>query len=168
MAVIQAVFFSAGLSAQQPPPKPSHPFPSKLAWSIALSADPATVPLVAGDRIFVALESGTLSAYRLTAGKEIWTVPRKADQPMSADDGCVVVAGDGMVSGIAASDGKEIWKVSSGKLTAPPLVRGGWVVLAETGKLAAIRASDGAPVWTRDSGAIVQRPEIDGGRLFVA
>jgi outer membrane protein assembly factor BamB len=162
------MLFSAGLSAQQTPAKPSQPFPSKVAWSKALSAEPSTLPLVAGDRIVIALDSGTVMARRLTDGEEIWSVTRKVDMPMSVDDGLIIVAGDGEVAAIEISDGKEIWKIPTGKLTAPPLVRGGWVVLGEAGKLAAFRASDGARIWERDSAEVVERPAIDGGRLFVA
>jgi len=168
MAVIHTALLSSGLSAQPAPAKTAQTFPSKLAWSIELPAEPSTSPLVAGDRIFTALESGALSAWRLADGKEIWTVTRKADQPMSADDGRIIVAGDGAVSALETSDGKEIWKVESGKLTAPPQVRGGWVVVAETGKLAALRASDGQRIWEREFGEVLQRPAIDGGTLFVA
>jgi outer membrane protein assembly factor BamB len=167
MAVMHAMFSCAVLTARQPPPKPSQTFPSKVAWSVELSADPSTVPLVAGDRIVVALESGTLSAHRLTDGVEIWKAGRKAEQPMSVDDGRLIVAGDDSVSAIATADGKEIWKIPSGKLTAPPLVRGGWVILAEAGKLSARRAADGAQIWEQETGAVIQRPAIDGGRLFV-
>src|SRR5262245_10826667 len=167
MAVMHAMFSSTVLTARQPPDKPSQTFPSKLAWSVELSADPSTVPLAAGDRIFVALESGTLAAHRLTDGVEIWSITRKADHPMSVVDGRVIVAGDGAVTAIATADGKEIWNVSIGKLTAPPLVRGGWVILAEEGKLSARRASDGAEIWQQDTGPVSQRPAIDGGRMFV-
>ena len=100
MAVIHTALLSSGLSAQPAPPKTAQTFPSKLAWSVALPAEPTTLPLPAGDRIFTALESGTIYAWRLADGAKIWSVTRKADQPMSADDGRIIVAGDGAVSAL--------------------------------------------------------------------
>ena len=110
------------------------------------------VPLVAGDRVFVADRGGAVRAYSLDEGKQLWH--SKTRSAISAGPGVgdgLVVVGSSNADLIAldAETGEERWRttVSSEVLSVPQIYRG--VVLVQTvdGKLAGLDASSGERLW---------------------
>jgi outer membrane protein assembly factor BamB len=141
--------------------------PSAVRWKVAISAKAAAAPIIAGEQIVVALQSGNVVSYRTKDGAEAWHVQLRADHPVVADGKYLFIAAGEMIHALNADDGTVLWRAASGTLTAPVLVHGGWVIAASASGLAAFREADGTPVWTRESGPQHVRPTIEGDNLYV-
>jgi outer membrane protein assembly factor BamB len=120
-----------------------------------------------GARIFVALESGHIAAYRIKDGGEAWRVELRSDQPVAVERDRIFVTSGEALYALNAETGAALWHAPTGKLTAPVLAHEGWIITASATALAALRSSDGATVWTRASGAQRERPTIEGDILYV-
>ena len=168
LALVAAV---SSLAAQDPvkplPPPTSQDLPPGIRWHKSLSAPPASPALIAGERLFLSTLPGTVTAYRLSDGAELWREVLNPEKPVAFDADRVLVASGEAVHAFNAADGQLAWRTPTGKLTAPLLAAGGWVIAASATKLFAIRGSDGVVVWSRDSGPQQQRPAISGDLLFV-
>ncbi len=136
-------------------------------WSVALSAPPASPPVIVGETIVVALQSGRVEAVQIADGKTKWKQDVPIDRPISADAERVYVPSADAMQALELSTGTPQWHRETGSLTAATLVHGGWVITAAAGNLSALRAGDGAIVWQRNLGTIEFRPAIDGDFLFV-
>ena len=139
-----------------------------LQWFVAISAPPVAPPIAVGDRVYVALSTGALTAHRLANGAQLWSVELPVEQPLAADDAHVFVASGEAVHALRGDDGAVAWRAATGAITAPPLVHAGWVIVAGGNALSAFRAADGTRVWRRDVGAGARRPFIEGDALFAA
>jgi outer membrane protein assembly factor BamB len=141
-------------------------FPSTPVWSHPVSTRPLTSPAAAGDRLFLAVQSG-LAALRLSDGSEIWRADIQADGPMVVAGERLIVPLKQELRGVDAATGQVVWTDSPGVLTAPLYVHEDWLFVATGESLTAYRPADGSKVWTSDTGAIEQRPTVDGTRLYV-
>ena len=153
------------------PPRPAEPpapaFPSTVKWSETLASAPVTPPLVVGDRVVVALQSGVLSSRIVADGREVWTAKLAVDQPVAADADRLFVFSGRSLHALNAADGVQVWTVDPGQPTAPVIARGGWVIVATGEGVLALRAADGATVWTKQPGAVSARPAIEGSTLYL-
>ena len=141
--------------------------PLASRWSAALSAPPLSRPVLAGELVVAALQSGVIVARNAADGTDAWNTELLAAHPMAADDERVYVASRDAVHALQLASGRELWRREFGTLTAPPIVRNGWLVVPAAGTLTALRASDGSVVWSKPLGAMDASPAIDGDVLFV-
>jgi len=159
------------LAAQDPvkplAPPASQELPPGILWRVPLNAPPASSPLIAGDRIFASVLPGSVIAYRLADGTELWRAALNPEKPVVVDADRLLVASGEAVHAFSVADGTLAWRTPTGELTAPLLAKDGWVIASSATKLFAIRGSDGTVVWSRDIGPQRQRPAISGDLLFV-
>lgn len=153
--------------AQAPRTAAAAVLPTELRWTVIVAARPSSPPAIAGNDIFLALQSGAVVAHRLADGSEAWRVELRAEQPLAVDAGRVFVASGEAIHALDAATAVVRWRAPAGTLTAPILAQDGWVVAASHGSLAAFRAADGTPVWEREIGAVTTRPSIEGDALYV-
>jgi outer membrane protein assembly factor BamB len=151
------------MTADATPPQ----FPSLTFWSVEMPAQPASSPVVAGEVVAAALQSGAVSAWKLATGQQAWTVKLAVTGPMTSTGDRFVVQVDDTVHALAAASGKVLWTIEAGSIRAPLVARGGWVFVASGEELTALRLSDGAKVWSQKTGPVDRRPAIDGDRLYV-
>ncbi len=141
--------------------------PTEPRWSVAIAARPVASPIIAGDRVFVALQTGIVAAHRLADGSEEWRTEILAEQPLALDQDRLIVASGEAIQALAADSGKLLWRTPAGTLSAPPLAQDGWVIAATEGALAAYRGQDGSKVWGREAGPARVPPTIEGNNLYV-
>lgn len=141
--------------------------PSAVRWTVPISAGPAAPPVIAGDHIFVVLQSGIVAAHRMADGAEAWHVELRTDQPVAVEGPRVFVAAGEMIHALDAAGGSVLWRAASGAVTAPLVAQNGWLIVASASGLTAFRAEDGTKVWSRDTGAQRLRPTIEGDNLYV-
>lgn len=165
MLTLTAIFATATISGHASGDSTQN-LPYEVKWSVALSAPPAAPPAIAGDQIYVALQSGVVAAHRTSDGTEAWRRDIRTDAPLATDAGRVFIASGEAIYALNA-DGSPAWHAEAGALTAPMLAHDGWVVAAAKDQLSALRATDGSIVWRRPIGVTRERPSIEGGNLFV-
>jgi outer membrane protein assembly factor BamB len=142
--------------------------PTAIEWTTELPDGPVSPPVLSGEHVIVALQSGVVLARRVATGEDVWARQLAVTIPLAAGDGLVIAGVEGRVEALAVDgSGETRWTVPLAQVTAPPLVRGGWVILAVEGRLLALRAADGAEVWSQSIGAVERRPAIDGDALYV-
>ncbi len=151
--------------AQGTIPPPS--LPSAPIWSVDISAPPAAPPVIDGARVYVALQSGDLAAYRIADGSQIWRKPLRTAFPIEiAGDHIFVVSGEA-IHAITVGDGSTAWVAPAGTVTAPLLVQDGWIVAAAGSEVAAFRTADGTRIWRTPSGPQTRRASIEGTHLYL-
>lgn len=149
-------------AAQEGAQKP----PSLVAWSVPLPAAPIYPPVLAGDRVFVALLPGMVAAFAAGDGREVWRADLRPDAPIAVDDQRVFVSAGDAVHALGASDGAVLWRAPTGKVTVRPVAKEGWVVVSSGATLRALRATDGSSVWTQEVRYLQQPPAILGNWLI--
>ena len=89
----------------------------ELAWQTDISSDALpTAPVIAGDRIFIADRTGTVSALDMN-GERLWTAYTAGPiyyAPTVAHDRVYVGSADGRVYAFAAQDGRFLWSYRVG------------------------------------------------------
>jgi outer membrane protein assembly factor BamB len=153
--------------AQAPGPSASL-FPSEITWSVDLGAPPLAPPVVAGGRVFLALQPGVLAARSLIDGHELWVTPVAVEGTLVASSTIVLVPTRGALHAVRAATGHTAWVAPSDPLTAAPLMVGGWLFAATQGQLTAYRVTDGARVWSRSFAPVDQRPTAEATTLYVS
>ncbi len=123
-------------------------------------------PVLAGDRIFVALLPGMVAAFAVDDGREVWRADLRPDAPIAFDSDRVFVSAGEAVHALSASDGAVLWRAPAGKVTVRPVAKEGWVVVTTEGTLRALRAADGSSVWTQELKYLQQPPAILGNWLI--
>jgi outer membrane protein assembly factor BamB len=129
----------------------------KRLWSTSVSGNDPALRLALGlagdgERLFAAGHDGSVHAFALEDGREIWRFKSKLGLSAGpgVGEGLVVVGtNDGDLLALAAVDGTQRWRVKlSGEVLAAPLVAGGKVVVRTVdGRLRALGAVDGAEAW---------------------
>jgi outer membrane protein assembly factor BamB len=142
-------------------------FPTSIIWSKEVPSAPAAPPLVLGDRVVLALQSGQVLAHSVADGAPLWTATFAATRDLAGDGDLVLIPVESAVQALAHDSGETRWSAETGRITAPLLLRGGWAIIAAGDRLTARRDSDGAVVWTRTIALVDQRPAIDGDTLYV-
>ena len=140
--------------------------PSSVRWSVPISAGPAAPPVIAGDQIFVVLQSGIVAAHRVADGTEAWRVELRTDQSVAVEESRVFVAAGEMIHALDAASGSVVWRAPAGPVTAPLIAQGGWLVVASATGLTALRSEDGTKVWSRNTGPQRLRSTIEGDNLY--
>ncbi len=141
-------------------------WPTSVAWSVPLSASPAAPPVIDGDRVYVALESGIVAAHGVSDGRELWRRDLPTTMPLAADGGRVFAVSGAAIVALNA-DGSSAWQAAVGTLTAPILAMDGWVIAAATDNVSALRATDGSVVWRRTLERVSEQPSIEGDNLYL-
>jgi outer membrane protein assembly factor BamB len=110
---------------------------------------------VDGQRVFAASYKGTVTAYDLAGGKQIWQRALRAPLsggPAAADGLLVVGSSKGDVIALSEQDGAQRWRVriNSEILAAAAIGNGLVVVRGVDGKLHGLSAKDGSENWMLD------------------
>lgn len=139
-------------------------------WSAGAASDSEDLnlglrPVSDGARVYAASYDGTVTAYDLKTGDEVWSVTLERpgedgwfsgahEVELSAGptvaDGLLAVGGsDGTVALLEAATGKVLWQhPASSAVLAPPAIGGGYVVVHTVdGSLTALAAGDGSERW---------------------
>ncbi len=113
------------------------------------------VPTVAGERVYVADRSGTVSAVELETGKVVWQ--KKTDIAISAGTGvgeglALVGSSEGDLVALDMESGEIRWRteVSSEVLSVPQVYEGVVIVQTVDGNLAGLDADSGKDLWIHD------------------
>jgi outer membrane protein assembly factor BamB len=134
---------------------------------VAISASPVAPPVVDGDLIFIVLQSGVVSARKITDGTPAWEASLRSDRPVAVEGGSVYVATSEQIVALNAADGVKVWSAQTSTVTAPLVAEGGWVIAATEKALTAFRSADGSQVWTRDLAGVEVMPTVEGDNLYV-
>lgn len=162
------VLTAAAPAHTESPVSPQPVFPSAILWSVEIGRQPLGPPVLAGNRVVVALRDGLVSARAIADGSEVWSAALAATAELAAGTRVVLVPIDGAVEALDIETGRRKWLFETPQLTAAALALGGWVILAAGEQLTALRESDGTPVWTRRIAPIEEQPAIEGDAVFVA
>jgi len=118
------------------------------------------IPTVSGERVYAADRSGSVLAYELDSGKQVWR--SKTGLAISAGtgvgDGLVLVgSSEAELVALDSATGEELWRTSvSSEILSVPLVSDGVVVVQTVdGNIAGLDASDGKRLWIHDRSAPV-------------
>ena len=118
-----------------------------------ITAAPTSVPVISGDRVFLASLPGVVSVHDIKDGRELWREPINPEQPIAVEGPLVFIASGEAIQALQVSDRAVAWRASTGTITAPLTVKEGWVIAASETRMVALRASDGSKVWERANGA---------------
>ena len=118
------------------------------------------VPAVYRERVYAADRSGSVLAYELDSGKQVWR--SKTGLAISAGagvgDGLVLVgSSEAELVALDADTGEELWRTSASSeiLSVPQVSDGVVVVQAVDGTISGLDASDGKRLWIHDRSAPV-------------
>lgn len=130
--------------------------PYKL-WSTSTNAGSGSEyakmrPVIDGNAIYTAGNTGTVSAINKQTGRTIWSVNTKQSISTGpgAGDGLVVVGSSkGEVLALSEANGGQVWKISvPGEILAAPAVGEGVVVVKATdGYVRGFSANNGQKIW---------------------
>ena len=175
MTALSFVVLSADAAPAQTIARPAAPssalFPLDHFWTLALDAPFAAPPAVDGGRVFVALQTGSVTAFEPGSSEPIWTRELAVEGAPVAAGGRLFVPASGMIHALDAASGSVAWRLPvAGKLAAPLTHRAGWLLVgAEDGSLQAVRASDGSVMWAANlQSPLATAPSIDGNQVAVA
>lgn len=108
-------------------------------------------PLVDGERLFVANQSGRVEAYATADGKRLWRVELGGAVNAGPGDGkeLLLFGGDAEVIAVSKADGAVRWRstVSSEVLSIPAEADGIVIVHSVDGNITALRLEDGERLW---------------------
>jgi len=141
--------------------------PVAVVWTIDLAAAASVSPAIDGERVYVALRTGELTAYAASDRRELWHANKTVTLPLAVGGGLVFVAGGDAIEALHGTDGKSAWIVPRAKIAAPLVAADGWLVAVTDADVIAIRASDGEVVWRHPAGGVILAPAIDGPRLYI-
>jgi outer membrane protein assembly factor BamB len=145
----------------------THSLPTAVRWTVPISASPVAPPVVNGDLIFIVLQSGVVSARKISDGTPAWEASLRSDRAVAVEEGRVYVATSDRIVALNAADGVNVWSVQTSAVTAPLVAQGGWVIAATENALTAFRSTDGSQVWRRDLLGAEVMPTIEGDNLYV-
>jgi outer membrane protein assembly factor BamB len=134
---------------------------------VAISASPAAPPVIEGELIFIVLQSGVVSARKISDGTSAWEAALHSDQPVAVEGGRVYVATSDQIVALNAGDGVKVWTAETHAITAPLVAQDGWVIAETENTLTALRSTDGTQVWRRELLGTDVMPTIEGGNLYV-
>jgi outer membrane protein assembly factor BamB/tetratricopeptide (TPR) repeat protein len=148
----------------------------KLLWHLKdFTGGIYATPVLADGRIYVADDSGHLSAHNLKTRKRVWKVAVPVGiraQPVIQGDDIAVVSTAGEVTVLRRKDGKEVkrYKLKGSFSRAPALAgKGDLIFPTEEGILICVERVSGTERWRKDLGALIpSTPEVRGRVAFVA
>ena len=158
--------------------------PFKIKWNVQFQPErlyPAMQPVIAGGRVFLGSESGTLYALDAANGRRLWRFPGDAGvrvgpilHSAGVEGGKVFFASmDGCVYGLDAESSQLAWKYDSelrtGFSVAVLLAEGKVFAPNRGGAFFALNQADGKLAWRADLGSpLLQSPAYNEGRVYVA
>jgi len=146
------------------------------AWTTRLPSHATTPPVVLEDAglLFVGEQDGTVQAFTLATGGEVWSWHDGSTVVGLASEGLQVyiALASGQVVALDPWDGDEIWRVDvGGTISAPPLTDGSLVlVTTDAGQIRYLMAATGEEVVEMSLSVgepILTAPAPAGGWLFV-
>jgi outer membrane protein assembly factor BamB len=113
------------------------------------------VPTVVGDRVYVADRNGSVRAYQLENGKELWRAKTRVavSAGPGVGDGVVLVgSSEAELVALDADTGEERWRtlVSSEVLSVPHVYSGVVIVQSVDGNIAGLNLDSGDRLWLHD------------------
>ncbi len=122
------------------------------AWQADLAGEIRRTPLVAGDRLLVADQTGALTCLDAT-GAQLWVVETGAALSLAASPGpdpVVVVGRDGspVLQAFRVSDGSRVWRTRHYEDPRDIVALAGRFVLRDSDRTVAVDAVTGQPVWS--------------------
>jgi outer membrane protein assembly factor BamB len=144
-----------------PPPSPLVQFTPKIKprqlWDTRINfgllhEDIKFKPIIAGNDIIIANQTGTITGLNKTTGRIQWTTDVKASISggVAADDQLIVVSTkNGNVIALSRADRRQLWKASMNSeiLAAPTLSQNVVIVKSIDGKVAAFGSTTGQLLW---------------------
>ena len=129
-------------------------------------------PSVAGDLVVAGTLDGTVQAFSVNDGNELWNAQLSSEVISAPGIGGGIVAvrtHDGRVFGLDARDGKRLWvfdhasvPVLSLRGNSSPVIDSGVVYVGEdNGRVIALRANDGGELWEQQLSAGEGRTELE-------
>src|SRR5688572_617026 len=152
--------------------KPPQAVPNGERWSAVL-AQTVMPPVLTERRVFAVRPPktaaggsgepapGTIVAFDVLDGKELWSVELTPDHPLAVDGGRLFVSAGGAIHALDVDSGAIVWRQPVGTQAAAPLVHQGWVITVTDGELIARSSADGGVVWKQPSGAQRLQPTIE-------
>lgn len=148
--------------------EPAQIFPSQPIWTISFSETPVATPAIAGERIFIPLQSAISARSLRDNGNELWRATHVADGPIAATVDRVLVPSTGALIALDAATGSEVWRIPTAPLTAPIVTHGALVFVAAKEMLSAYTLADGTLAWTsKPIGPIEQRSTASENWVYV-
>lgn len=139
-------------------PAPLKPFTpelnARLLWSAKVgdSPDAALQPAASDSVVYVASQTGTVTAVELDSGKTVWTrdLKRAVTAGVAVTGGAVVVATERGLVLAFDQNGKDLWRfqASTEVITPPAASQGTVIVRAADGRITALDAADGRRKWS--------------------
>jgi len=123
--------------------------------------------VIDGDQIFIVLQSGVVSARKVSDGTPAWEVPLQSERPVAVEGGRVYVATADQIVALNVADGAKVWSAQVPKVAVPLVAEAGWVIATTEQGVTAFRSADGSRVWTRELVGAHAVPAIEGDNLYV-
>jgi outer membrane protein assembly factor BamB len=144
------------------------PAPAKpdLAWTYSAGKPIKAGAAIAGGRVFVGDDEGTVHAVDFATGKELWTFKTDGEMeatPLVLGDVVYQGSGDGFLYALEAATGKLKWKYETGDKimgganhVKNPHGEGEWVLVGSYDtNLHCVDAATGKKIWTYETGNYV-------------
>lgn len=145
----------------------------KAVWTVQTGVGIYCSPATDGERVFVADDLGSLTAYNLKKGKRLWSFAaerRIVGTPAVADGVIVFGSADKHIYGVSARDGKLLWtlKASAPVLGAVAIADGTAYIGASDHTFRAINLKSGELLWayTGVKGYIETCPLLADGKVI--
>ncbi len=123
----------------------------KIVWRRRGAHKPSS-PAIAGAKLIVAANDGTVTAFDRFSGRRLWRVAtgaRVESSPAVSHGSAFVSNADGRVFRIAVETGRVRWAFATGGLinSSPTLAHGRVCVTTYAGSIFCLRARDGVKLW---------------------
>jgi hypothetical protein len=145
--------------------------PLQHIYFLSMGAPMAADPTADDARMYGALKSKQIGAWKVADGTSVWAVSDIAPvQPLVVDNGRLYAVLEAEIAAFDSATGKPAWRVPGGAVTTAPVAKSGWLIVAlDTGEVRALRGETGEVIWQAKLGASIKtRPVIVGDRLYVA
>jgi outer membrane protein assembly factor BamB len=130
----------------------------ELAWTFKAPKGVKSGAAIAGDRVFLGDDSGTLLALDRATGKQIWSFKTESAieaVPLVLDDSVYIGSGDGFLYALERNNGKPRWKYETDdKINGGPTFAkvpegpATWIITGSNdGNLHCVDAVTGKAVW---------------------
>ena len=122
---------------------PARPKGRGLVWTGRMSGRASSGPAVAGDRVFIGSDRGTMHAFDTADGRKLWTFEARSSTrsaPLVAGDTLLFGTFSGRFYALDAATGDQLWTFTAeGPITSSPALAGGVLyVVSQDGSLYAI------------------------------
>ena len=150
------------------------PDTNNLPWKRVLDSGLTSSPVVAGGKVFIGTDMGTLYCADAVSGKVSWSYPtgRGIIAAPAVDSGKVYFGSvSGKIYALDTATENQVWNFTTkGMVRSAPTVSGGKIFAgSDDGKLYAIDAATGLQSWNYTIGGEVRSsPAVADGKVFAA